>query len=219
MRFSDLDGRPALARSALGRTRPGRSDGSQKWRPVILALLALAAGCARAAPTAKDNECAWDALPDAQRGQLVSAYAKSGSGGLGRVRIDDSTIRAVAGRCGVRSADAAHLRTVSVAIAGAAMRHGSGQQLAPKGLTPDRLDAIWGKADADRNTLLALVEQGVRSDQDAKKLFAAVADLTRLSGGQVPASGDPMSDPGFRLYADYFTGRALEAQSSKDFAR
>ena len=111
------------------------------------------------------------------------------------------------------------MRTVSVAMAGAAMRHGAEAGLADKGVQTKRLDQAWRTADAQRNALFAAIQNPDHSPEAAKQLFGNVADLIRAAGGTIPHDQDPMNDPVFRLYADYFTGRALEEESSLDMQR
>ena len=187
---------------------------------VIAATLVAVPGCGRAAT--KDHgpsECAWQKLPRDRREALLAAYAQQGSDGLGSVEIGDSTIRAVANACNATDMDPAHLRTLSVAIAGAAMRHGAEHGLAANGVQARTLDHAWQGADAQRTALFAAIANPDHSPEAAKELFLTVADLTRRAGGTVPADRNAMSDPAFRLYADYFMGRALEEKSSNDLKR
>lgn len=184
----------------------------------IAAALVVSAGCGRAAT--KDDggsECIWQQLPGNQRDALLAAYSQQGSDGLGSVQIGDPTIRAVAKACSAKEMDPAHLRTVSVAIAGAAMRHGAEHGLAANGVRPNNLNSAWQAAGAQRTALFAAIENPDHSPEAAKQLFLTVADLTRRAGGTVPADRNAMNDPAFRLYADYFMGRALEEKSSGDF--
>ena len=182
--------------------------------------LLASAGCARAATKAADqSECAWQQLPSDQRTALLSAYSAQGSDGLGTVQISDSTIRAVAQACKAKEMDSPHLRTVSVAMAGAAMRHGAEAGLAARGVQVERLDTVWHTTSAQKSALIESVRNPDRSPKGAKQLFGEVADLTRLAGGTVPAEQDATSDPTFRLYADYFIGRTLEEGASSSMRR
>lgn len=183
----------------------------------IAATLVAVPGCGQAATTDRGSyECAWQQLPSDQRDALLAAYAQQGSDGLGSVQISDPTIRNLAQACNAKEMDPAHLRTVSVAIAGAAMRHGAEHGLASNGVQPKILDDAWQAAGAQRTALFAAIENPDHSPEAAKQLFATIADLTRSAGGTVPADRNAMSDPAFRLYADYFMGRALEEKSSGD---
>ena len=186
----------------------------------LAAALIVSAGCGRAATKADSgSECVWQQLPGSQRDALLAAYSQQGSDGLGSVAISDPTIRTVARVCGAKEMDPAHFRTASVAIAGAAMRHGAEHGLAGNGVQRRTLDSAWQVASTQRTALFAAIENPDHSPDAAKALFLTIADLTRRAGGTVPADRNAMSDPTFRLYADYFTGRALEEKSSSDLKR
>lgn len=185
----------------------------------IAAILVAVPGCGRAATKGEAPECAWQQLPGDQREALLTAYAQQGSDGLGSVQIGDPAIRTVAQACNAKEMDPAHFRTVSVAIAGAAMRHGAEHGLAADGVRIKTLDHAWRSADAQRTALFASIENPDHSPEASKQLFLTVADLTRRAGGTIPGDRNAMSDPVFRLYADYFMGRALEEKSSGDLTR
>ena len=181
------------------------------------AAAALKFACAasgNAAPAATGNSCLWARLPPDRRKALTTAYVDHGQDGLGAVTISDGTVRAVAAACGGAPADAPHLREVSVGIAGAAMRHGAERVLMGYGVSSRTLDRAWRSAAAQRRALAADVEHGDHSPESAKALYTTVAGLIRKAGGSVPDRADPLSDPVFHAYADYFLGRALEARAS-----
>ena len=190
-------------------------------RGLIAACTLLAsASCGRAATNQSEGaECAWQKVPAEHRRALLDAYSSQGSDGLGAVQIDDSTIRMVAKACKSKDMDAARLSMVSVAIAGAAMRHGAEQGLRAKGVHIERLDKVWRTTTVQKNALIESVRNPDRSPEGAKLLFGEVADLTRLAGGSVPTEPDATSDPTFRLYADYFIGRTLEEGASAGMMR
>ena len=76
---------------------------------------------------------------------------------------------------------------------------------------------LWARLPLDQRQ--ALITAYVDHDQDgipesAKALYATVAGLIRKANGSVPDRADPLSDPVFHAYADYFLGRALEARAS-----
>ena len=186
----------------------------------IAAILVVLPGCGRAATKGGEaSECAWQQLPSDRRDALLAAYSQQGSDGLGSVQIGDPVIRTVAQACDAKEMDPAHFRTASVAIAGAAMRHGAERGLAAKGVKAKTLDSAWRAADAQRTALFDSIENPDHSPEAAKQLFLTVADLTRRAGGTIPGDRNAMSDPAFRLYADYFMGRALEEKSSGDLKR
>ena len=115
--------------------------------------------------------------------------------------------------------DAEHFKMASVAIAGAAMRHGAEQGLGAKDVRIQRLDKVWRTTTVQKSALIESVRNPDRSPEGAKQLFSEVADLTRLAGGSVPTGPDATSDPAFRLYADYFIGRTLEEGASAGMER
>lgn len=190
--------------------------------PIILrgaaaAVLVILSSCGTAAPATRQAgaECAWTALSGDQREALLSAYARQGSDGLGTVQIDDAAIRSIGATCKAK-ADPDHLRAVSVAIAGAAMRHGAEHKLRQENVQVDKLDQVWRTA-AQTPVLLSLVASNDHSPASAKELFTTIAALTRLSGGEVPEGPDATSDPRFKSYADYFVGRGLEERAAASF--
>lgn len=187
---------------------------------IAACTLLASASCGRAATKQGETaECAWQKVSSEHRAALLNAYSSQGADGLGAVQIDDSTIRMVAQACGSKALDGEHLKMVSVAIAGAAMRHGAEQGLRATGVHIERLDKVWRTSTVQKNALIESVRNPDRSPEGAKQLFGEVADLTRLAGGSVPTGPDATSDRAFRLYADYFIGRTLEEGASAGMKR
>lgn len=202
---------PRLARQQSGReARIFRQAGMALFGVITAATLATSATCGRpVAGRGDSSDCVWQKLPAEQRGALLEAYSRQGSDGLGSVQISDLTIRNVAKQCNPKQV---HLEKLSAAIAGAAMRHGAQAGLIAKGVQPTRLDKTWHAAGSQRMALFAAIQNQDESPEAAKHLFSIVADLVRLAGGSADQR-NPMADPVFRLYSDYFLGRALEESS------
>ena len=90
------------------------------------------------------------------------------------------------------------------------MRHGAERGLIAAGVRVTSLHQTWRTSEKSRAALLHAIRDPDHSPEAARQLFGAVAGLVRAAGGSVPLDRNPMKDPLFRLYADYFMGRALE---------
>jgi hypothetical protein len=126
--------------------------------PRILAALAVAvAACATqpaaaqtatapsAAASPSPGDCLWNALPDADRAEVLTAYGRDMSAATKALGARDKAIQAAATAC-VGRAGAPRL-FVQFATTSAMIRAASAQRLAPAGLTSEGLRAIWNDAD------------------------------------------------------------------------
>lgn len=154
---------------------------------------------------AGDAQCLWNHVPTALQQSAYAAYDAKGLDGLQDVEMTDPVVAAAAQACGGARAPGG-LRAAGIALVGMTLQHAAERKLLQSGhVDSARLSHAWAALPpADHQRILDSFKDEAA---DPRLAFEAVLRAARLAGW--PQSRDPsMTDPTFRAYADYFTGKA-----------
>lgn len=138
-------------------------------------------------PRASPGDCLWNALPQADRTEVLTAYGQGMNAATKALAGHDKTIQAAANACVGR--EGAHRLFVQFAVTSAMIRAASAERLAPSGLTPAGLRTIWNQADPGARACFRVNAARVYGPMAEKLLNGETCPDQKAAEGVLTAAG------------------------------